>query len=204
LAPRLVTADLIDAPYDVVLLAVKAHGFSGAMSDLARAVGPKTMILPLLNGMGHMDLLSARFGSAAVLGGACKIAATVDAKGGIVQLDHLHELAYGERDGTQSDRTDQLDAVLRGAGFDARLTPEIEREMWEKWVLLAALGGITCLMRGGTGEVVAAPGGADFIRRFLDEGSCGGLRRRVSEFAEPDVSDGSSAPGSQPADPDLF
>ncbi|MGF6226111.1 2-dehydropantoate 2-reductase [Inquilinus ginsengisoli] len=169
LAPRLVTADAIDGPYDAVLLAVKAYGLAGAMADLAPAVGPETMILPLLNGMRHMDLLSARFGSAAVLGGVCKIAGTVDAEGRIVQLAGFHELAYGERDGTPSARTDRLDPVLRGAGFDARLTSGIEREMWEKWVMLAALGGITCLMRGSTGEVVAAPGGADFAGHFLDE-----------------------------------
>ena len=62
-----------------------------------------------------------------------------------------------------------LDAFMRGAGFDARLSRSIEYEMWEKWTLLATVGGITCLMRGNIGEVVAAPGGASFIRSFLDE-----------------------------------
>jgi 2-dehydropantoate 2-reductase len=86
-----------------------------------------------------------------------------------VQLARFHDLAYGEMNGAASRRTTELDNVMQGAGFDARLSPTIEREMWEKWVLLATLGGITCLLRGNVGEIEAAPGGADFALRFLDE-----------------------------------
>jgi 2-dehydropantoate 2-reductase len=71
--------------------------------------------------------------------------------------------------GDLSLRTDRLDEVMQGAGFDARLSRTIEREMWEKWVLLATVGGITCLMRGNVGEIASAPGGVDFSLRFLDE-----------------------------------
>src|SRR5260370_41664116 len=41
--------------------------------------------------------------------------------------------------------------------------------MWEKWVQLASVGAITCLMRGAFGELVAAPGGADLPLKVLDE-----------------------------------
>ena len=58
---------------------------------------------------------------------------------------------------------------MQNAGFDARLSPSIEQEMWEKWVMLASLAGVTCLMRGSVGEVVAAPGGSDFVNRLVDE-----------------------------------
>jgi 2-dehydropantoate 2-reductase len=71
--------------------------------------------------------------------------------------------------GRPSPRTGALDKVMQGAGFDARLSPTIEREMWEKWILLATIGGINCLMRGNIGEVEAAPGGTAFARAFLDE-----------------------------------
>jgi len=64
---------------------------------------------------------------------------------------------------------EQLHAFMQGAGFDARLSRSIEYEMWEKWTMLATLGGITCLMRGNIGDVVAARGGASFILGFLDE-----------------------------------
>jgi 2-dehydropantoate 2-reductase len=169
LAPKLVTADAIEAPFDAVLLTVKAFSLDAALDDLAPAVGPKTMILPVLNGMRHVDMLIARFGKQAVVGCVCKVATVVDDQGRIVQLNKLQDLAYGEMDGSPSARTDALDKDMQGAGFDARLSRTIEREMWEKWVLLATLGGICCLMRGTIGAVEAAAGGADFSLRFLDE-----------------------------------
>ncbi|MBV9784660.1 MAG: 2-dehydropantoate 2-reductase [Acidisphaera sp.] len=169
LAPAIVTAPEIAAPFDVVLLAVKAFALDAALDDMAPAVGAGTMIVPTLNGMRHVDALRARFGEPCVLGGVCKIAATVDEQGRIVQLAKFQELAYGELSGETSDRTSRLDAVMQGAGFEARLSPMIEREMWEKWVLLAALGAITCLMRGTVGEIEAAPGGIDFALGVLAE-----------------------------------
>src|ERR1700736_3715712 len=167
--PKLVTTDDIDAPYDAVLLAVKAYSLDAAIDDFAAAVGPETTVVPVLNGMRHVDILQERFGKEAVGGGVCKVATTIDSDGRIVQLATFQELVYGERDGAVSPRMEALDAFMRGAGFDARLSRSIEDEMWEKWTLLAAVGGITCLMRGNIGEVVAAPGGPSFILSFLDE-----------------------------------
>lgn len=169
LAPRLVTADSLDGPYDLVLLTVKAYALEAALDDLAPAIVPDSMILPVLNGMHHVDAVTRRFGAGVLLGGVCKIASTLDAQGRIVQYGTLNELAYGEMDGSQSERIQRVDECLRGAGFDARLSASIHREMWEKWILLASLGGITCLMRGSIGEVVAAPQGSAFALRLIDE-----------------------------------
>jgi 2-dehydropantoate 2-reductase len=169
LTPKLVSADGLAGPFDAILLTVKAYSLDAALRDMAPAVGAETMILPVLNGMKQVDILTERFGAKAVVGCVCKIAATVDDEGRIVQLANFHDLAYGELSGTPSSRTGQLDAFMQGAGFSAKLTPTIAREMWEKWVLLASLGGATCLMRGAVGEIVAAPGGLDFMERFLGE-----------------------------------
>lgn len=169
LHPRLATAEQLRGPFDAVLLTVKAFALDGALEDMAPAVGADTMILPVLNGMRHLDILAARFGRQAVLGGAAKVAATIDPEGRIVQLAGFHDLAYGELDGTRSARIAELDRFMRGAGFDARLSPDIMQEMWDKWALLATLGGTTCLMRGNIGEIGAAPDGPEFMLRFLEE-----------------------------------
>jgi 2-dehydropantoate 2-reductase len=169
LRPKLVTADAITAPYDAVLLAVKAYSLDAAIEDFAAAVGPRTAIIPTLNGMRHIDLLAERFGEETVAGGVCKVAATVDPQGRIRQLAAFQELAYGERDGSASSRMEEIDAFMQGAGFEARLSGAIGYEMWEKWTMLATLGAITCSMRGNIGEVVAAPGGSSFSLGILDE-----------------------------------
>jgi 2-dehydropantoate 2-reductase len=169
LHPKLVTAGHVERAYDAVILAVKAYTLDAAMDDLAAAMGPETMILPVLNGMKHVDTLTARFGDQALIGCACKIAAMVDDQGRIVQLSPIQEIVYGEMDGSDSARTKLLDEQMRSAGFDARLSRTIARDMWEKWVLLATAGAINCLMRGNLGEVQAAIGGAALMVRLLDE-----------------------------------
>jgi 2-dehydropantoate 2-reductase len=169
LSPKLITTGQSPVNYDVLLVALKAFALEAALPDMAGAVGLGTMIVPLLNGMRHLDLLAERFGEQAVLGGLCMISTTLDEQGRIVQLTPSHDLIYGERSGAVSDRVRALDALMQGAGFNAQASETIIPDMWEKWVTLAALGGITCLMRGTIGDVAAVPGGADFASTFFDE-----------------------------------
>lgn len=169
LQPQLVTAGNVGVPYDVVLLAVKAFSLDAALGDLVGAVGEETMIVPVLNGMHHIDVLVERFGEQAVLGGLCMISATIDEQGRIVQMTPAQDLIYGERSGEISARVTALDGLMQGAGFSAHASDAIIPDMWEKWVTLAALGGITCLMRGTIGDVATVPGGTSFAAAFLDE-----------------------------------
>src|SRR5947207_1071353 len=104
-APPTVLSENIRAPFDLILLSCKAYDLPSAMDSFAPAVGPNTAILPLLNGMKHMDLLGARFGAGAVLGGQCIISATLDAEGRVVHLNDLHFLSFGEQSGAQTART---------------------------------------------------------------------------------------------------
>ena len=92
ITPKLVSADEIDTPYDVVLLSVKAYALEAAMNDFAAAVGPETMIFPVLNGLRHVELLAKRFGEHAVIGGVCLVAAEIDGEGRIVQLADFQRL----------------------------------------------------------------------------------------------------------------
>src|SRR5271167_1498287 len=169
LQPQLVTADRLSGSYDAILLSVKAFSLDSALADMAPAVGPETMLLPVLNGMKHVDTLADRFGGRLLIGCACKIAGSIDDQGRVVQHNLTQDLAYGELGGEVSPRIQALDHFMRDSGFDARLSPAIGREMWEKWILLAGLGGINCLMRGTIGEVVQAPRGTEFALAMLEE-----------------------------------
>ena len=113
--PPLVFADKLAEPFDLVLLACKAYDLDGAMASFAPAVGPDTAILPLLNGIRHLDELQARFGVAHVLGGQCVISTTLDLEGRIVHLGDAHTLTFGELDGFRfgAHRDDRQRAVGR-------------------------------------------------------------------------------------------
>ena len=158
-APPTVTADALREPFDLILLSCKAYDLESAADSFAPAVGAHTVILPLLNGMAHVDYLVARFGGAAVYGGQCVISTTLDAEGRILHLNDTHGLAFGERDGSASARAEAVAATLSGARFDSRLSRAILQEMWEKWVLIATMAGINCLMRANVGDILAAGAG---------------------------------------------
>ncbi|KQT59924.1 2-dehydropantoate 2-reductase [Methylobacterium sp. Leaf456] len=168
-APKTVTADTLSEPFDLVILSAKAYDLDGAVADLRPAVGPRTAVLPILNGMRHLDVLDAAFGTERVLGGTCSIVATLTKAGEIRQMSELHSFTYGERDGARSERIAAIEAQMEGVRFQARSSDKVVLEMWEKWVFLATLAGATTLMRASIGDVVAAPGGPAFIEGLLDE-----------------------------------
>jgi 2-dehydropantoate 2-reductase len=170
-APTLQTvlAENLTQPFDLVLLSCKAYDLDNAIGSFAPAVGPATAILPLLNGMRHLDELDQRFGAARVLGGQCYIAATLDKHRAIAHLNNDHELSFGERSGEETARIRAVTDVMAGVKFKPRATTQIVQEMWEKWVFLATLAGATCLMRAAIGDIVAVPGGRDFILGLLDD-----------------------------------
>ncbi|MDR5829188.1 2-dehydropantoate 2-reductase [Caballeronia sp. LP006] len=172
-APPLVLTRDIDKPFDLVILSCKAYDLANAIDSFAPAVGPDTAILPLLNGMGHLDVLDARFGTAKVLGGQCVIGATLGGEGEVLHLNDMQSMTIGERAGGHSARIDTIAAQLSDARFDLQVSEDILQAMWEKWVFLATLATGTCLMRAPVGDIVSAPGGDDVLRRLFDE--CSGI-----------------------------
>jgi len=154
--PPTVTADTLKQPFDLIVLSCKAYDLDGAMESMAPAVGPTTTILPLLNGMSHIDALNARFGKSRVLGGWCAISATMNEAGQILHLQPFHSISFGEQDGGKTERLATVSAALSGAKFEALAVDSIILEMWEKWIFIASAAGITSLMRGTVGDIVAA------------------------------------------------
>ncbi|WP_233842419.1 2-dehydropantoate 2-reductase [Dyella sp. 2HG41-7] len=169
-SPSTVQAQALSEPFDLVILSCKAYHLEQAIKDMAPAVGPQTAILPLLNGMQHLDLLDARFGAERVLGGLCAIPVTLDAQGVVRHLSTWHSLTFGERDGTHSERIAEVAQAMSSARFESHLSTAILQDMWNKWVFLASLAGITCLMRATIGDIVAAPGGERATLDLLDDG----------------------------------
>ena len=151
------------------LVGTKSYSLHEAMDHFAPAVGSTTAILPILNGMAHLDTLSARFGAERVLGGTAHITATLDADGRVILLAPIHDLIFGEIAGGLSERTRALSALLEVSGFNAKASDMVLQDMWEKWAALGTGAGMGCLMRASIGDIVAADGGRDAILRLLAE-----------------------------------
>ncbi|CAN5360369.1 2-dehydropantoate 2-reductase [soil metagenome] len=159
-APPILLKDELSgqAPFDVILVSCKAYDLASTMEDFAPAVGASTLIIPLLNGMRHLDALVARFGAPNVGGGLCMISAALDDKGVVHHFNDIHALLYGERDGTRSARIEAIEAAWSRINFAPSARTDIVHAMWEKWAMIASVAGITCLMRAALGDIVAAGG----------------------------------------------
>ena len=164
-----INRDQLDASFDLIMLACKAWDLGAAIEAVAPAMRGPAYILPLLNGLAHLDALDAAFGRDAVLGGLCQIAATLTADGTILHLNRFSTLIFGPRQDSQRAVCEAFVATSAGARFDGRLSRDIVQEMWEKWVLIATLAGATCLMRAPIGAIVAQPDGRAIIEAMLAE-----------------------------------
>jgi 2-dehydropantoate 2-reductase len=127
------------------------------------------MILPVLNGMRHIDVLKEKFGASKVLGGQCVIAATLNREREIVHLNAMHGIGFGELGGGISERVREVAAAFEGAGFDSSAADNILQQMWEKWVFLATLASSTCLHRAAIGDILKTPDGRRIIEGILGE-----------------------------------
>ena len=166
---KTVLADQITQPYDLVLLSCKAYNLDDAIESFESAVGESTMILPVLNGMRHIDVLKQRFGATKVLGGQCVIAATLNREREIVHLNDMHAIGFGELGGGLSERVQAVASAFDGAGFDSTASDNILQQMWEKWVFLATLAANTCLHRAAIGDILKTPDGRRVIEGILGE-----------------------------------
>ena len=155
--------------WDVVLLACKAYDLEDAIDAVRPAVDARTAVLPVLNGVSHIETLQRAFGAERVLGGIAKIQATLAPDGTVRHLNDWRYLTFGEMDGRMSPRVEALATAASGAkGVVASAVPDIAFRLWEKLVHLGTSAVCTVLMRANVGEVVRSPGGAALLRRVLE------------------------------------
>jgi 2-dehydropantoate 2-reductase len=162
---RAVTAVEPGDEYGLIMVALKAPALPAVLPTLAAAVGPKTAILPLLNGMDHFDLLDRAY-PGQTMGGLVKIVATLDAEGTVHQMAPLCVMTIGAMDGGPLDPA-HVDA-LTVDGFNLTVDADVRTRLWEKWAFIAAAGVITCLFRGSVGDILAAGGEGHILQAIAE------------------------------------
>jgi 2-dehydropantoate 2-reductase len=167
LAPQIATADTLAETFDTILVTAKAYDLDSAITAIRPAVGPRTTILPLLNGLVHLDRLDAAFGRERVLGGVAYIAATLTGEGVIRHLNRVHGIAFGERSGEISGPVEAIARAFATTPVTADASAVIMLEMWEKFVMIAS--SMNCLMRGSVGDILATEDGESVMLDVLTE-----------------------------------
>ena len=173
------TADRLGGPYDVVLLTAKHYDLDTAIEAIRPGMGPGSAVLPLLNGLVHLDRLDSAFGADRVLGGVAYVGAALQPDGSIRHHNRLSGIAFGERPmeqdrgpqvhGGVSERARAIEAAFAGTPVSAPASDNILLDMWEKFVMMGAMAGIACLMRGTIGEIMATQDGEALMIAALAE-----------------------------------
>src|SRR3954447_12887060 len=163
------TADRVGGPYELVLLTAKHYDLDAAIEAIRPGVGADTAVLPLLNGLVHLDKLEAAFGPGRVLGGVAYVGAVLQPDGGIRHHNRLSGITFGERGGGISERARAIEREFAGTPVSAPANPDILQEMWEKFVMMGAMAGMNCLMRGTIGQIVATEEGRTLMIEALAE-----------------------------------
>ena len=166
--PHTVTAAEVTPIYDLVILAPKAYDLEDALDSVSKAQG-QAVFLPFLNGINHLATLDQKFGKQRVMGGVAHIAAMITGSGAIKQLTDMHSLTVGPRDPAHEALAQSFAKLCKSAAFDCRYTDDIEQALWDKWVFLATLAGMTTVCQGSVGEIMATPYGEALTRQMFAE-----------------------------------
>jgi 2-dehydropantoate 2-reductase len=153
-----------------VLLTPKAYDLESAVEAIAPAVGANTTVVPLLNGMRHLDVLEAKFGKDKVVGGLARVGVAMSAEGTILHTSPFAAISFGERDGREPRASlKALDAAVKKSGVDGGLHANIVQDLWDKWIMLCSLAATNCVMRGSSGDILEADEGRAIVMETVDE-----------------------------------
>ena len=157
-------------PVDLVVVAVKTWQIPQVAAAMGPLLGEQTAVLPFLNGVEASDELAAAVGAERVLGGLSKVFSRIESPGVIHHFTPSVFVAFGELDGSDSDRVRSLLGMFSAAGVDAAVSPRIRVELWKKLLLVSSWAGLGALARSPMGEIRAEPGLRDLVDRSMDEG----------------------------------
>ena len=158
--------------YDYVFLTAKAYDLESAINSIRPAMGKNTVLIPALNGLAHIDRLNNEFDHNNVMAGSVIIQSTLTADGVVLHLNDDAFGVFGPQQGGEDQRAALFASLFdKAKGVDVRAVPNAMQRMWNKWVRLATLAGMTCLMRANVGEINRAPGGQEAMMDFLNKNS---------------------------------
>ncbi|HEY8670156.1 MAG TPA: ketopantoate reductase family protein [Terriglobales bacterium] len=167
---RIVQQGQLDGHYDVVLLCCKAYDLDSAMDAVAPAMSEQSVIVPVLNGVRHIDVLTEKFGPARVLGGLTVINAALMPDGTIQQSQvRVNITAIGELDGHRSSRCIAIKTALESGSIAVQVVDNILVMMWEKFFGFACSATIASLSRSRAGVIARCAAGAPLVSAVIEE-----------------------------------
>ena len=150
---------------DLVIFAVKLWDTQAALQLMRPMVGPGTTVVSFQNGVLKDDDLRAAYDPSQIMGGVAYVATTIERPGVIRQTGPMQRFVFGEFDGVRSARAEALLEACRRGNVNGEIAADIRKEIWQKFVFLVAMSGVTTTIRSKIGPIRAHPQTRAF---FLD------------------------------------
>ena len=144
-------------PVDLVFFAVKLWDTEAAARSILPLLGPNTGFMSLQNGVRKDDILRPIVSEKALMGGVAYMGTAISRPGVILHTGTMQRVVFGEYDGRRSKRAEALLENLKKTGIDARLSDDIRRSIWEKFVFLVGMAAVTATIRLPLGPILAHP-----------------------------------------------
>ncbi|AJH23743.1 MULTISPECIES: ketopantoate reductase family protein [Bacillus amyloliquefaciens group] len=162
-----------EGAFDAVIIASKAYSLQDVIRDVKPFVKPfvkpSSVIIPFLNGYRHYHQLFEAFSKRQVLGGLCFIESALNDKGEILHTSAAHRFVFGEWNGERTERMNELENAFAGVKADVIISGDIEKDIWKKYMFIAAQAGVTTLFQQPVGPILETEGGRSTAKRLFAE-----------------------------------
>ncbi|WP_416829122.1 ketopantoate reductase family protein [Ectobacillus polymachus] len=166
--PKLIVAGE-PGSFDVVLIGIKAYHLEQTIQDIKPYVHKETVIIPMLNGMGHIDMLTSAFSKESVIGGLCFIESTLSNEGDVMQTSPIHQFVFGEWNGERTERIHNIEKAFQDTRAMIKVSNNIIRDMWHKYLFITTFSGVTTLFQKSIGPIRDVNRGIQLIESLLKE-----------------------------------
>ncbi|MGQ9007199.1 ketopantoate reductase family protein [Bacillus stercoris] len=171
--------------FDIVIIASKAYSLDQVINDVKPFIHLESVIIPFLNGYRHYEQLFAAFSKEQVLGGLCFIESALDSKGEIHHTSASHRFVFGEWNGERTERIRALEEAFSGVKAEVITSGHIEKDIWKKYLFIAAQAGITTLFQRPLGPILDTEAGRHTAQTLI--GEIGAVLRKEGVPADPDL-----------------
>jgi 2-dehydropantoate 2-reductase len=179
--PWIATSDPAEVgPVDAIIFGVKGDALEAAAEACIPMIGPRTIVVPFLNGVEASDRLARLLPPGNIAKGVARVSTTIAAPGVIKQTGAFNSFIFAECDNSRSERVDALRQAINTSGSSAPATDDIDRELWSKFILFSALSGITAAGRCTVGDIVSIPSLGDLFKGVVSETASIGRSMGVS------------------------
>ena len=166
--PKLLDKNLSGQHFDVIILTNKSYDLIESIREIKPYVN-KTVIIPLLNGMAHYEILDKEFGKEKIFGGTAYISTAMNNYGSIQQITSRASIKFGPRTQKNISIANKFYEICKETEFECDFSDHIELDLWRKYVLIGATAASTVLFQKPLGEICATTYGKRLIIEIHEE-----------------------------------